>query len=36
MVMDRTPDSSHLTDNKKRIVEAVIHRQKVEDTDETQ
>ena len=33
--MDRTPDSSHLMNNKKRIVEAVIHRQKVDDADET-
>jgi hypothetical protein len=34
--MDRTPDLSHLTDDEKKIIEAVINRQKAEDDYETQ
>jgi len=29
--MDMTPDLSHLTDDEKKIIEAVINRQKAED-----
>jgi len=29
--MDRIPDLSHLTDDEKKIIEAVINRQRAED-----
>lgn len=29
--MDITPDLSHLTDDERKIIQAVLHRQQVED-----